>query len=237
MAFFETVLQFASLAVTAFGGGIAISGIINIGEGKSQQNTQEPDPDTGEYPLVNTLVQVCYVTLKKENFYELLQNRIEDWAKQNQMDSFYLAGNGQQVYGPVMNVDWRKKISSNYGWRVHPITGVKTFHDGVDIAVPVGTALYSAVKGTVVDSHYSDSAGHMVIVENDSGYRITFMHMDSRSVSVGERIEQGQLVGYSGNTGNSTGPHLHIWVHDENDQPVNPVFIIPFSTIEASETY
>lgn len=200
-------------------------------------HSQAPDPDTGEYPMVNTLVQICYVTLKKADFYELLQSRIEDAAKQNQMNGFYLAGNGQQVYGPVMNADWRNKISSNYGWRVHPITGKRTFHDGVDIAVPVGTALYSAVKGTVVDSHYSDSAGHMVIVENDSGWRVTFMHMDSRTVSVGERIEQGQLVGYSGNTGNSTGPHLHIRIHDAEDQPVNPVFIIPFSTVEASETF
>lgn len=200
-------------------------------------HSQAPNPDTGEYPMVNTLVQICYVTLKKEDFYELLKGKIEDAAKQNQMDGFYLAGNGQQIYGPVMNVDWRNKISSNYGWRVHPITGKRTFHDGVDIAVPVGTALYSTVKGTVVDSHYSDSAGHMVIVENESGWRITFMHMDSRTVSVGQRIEQGQLVGYSGNTGNSTGPHLHIRVHDADDQPVNPVFIIPFSTAEASETY
>lgn len=199
--------------------------------------SQAPDPDTGEYPMVNTLVQICYVTLKKEDFYELLRSRIEDAAKQNQMNGFYLSGNGQQVYGPVMNVDWRNKISSNYGWRVHPITGKRKFHDGVDIAVPVGTALYSTVKGTIVDSHYSDSAGHMVIVENESGWRITFMHMDSRTVSVGQRIEQGQLVGYSGNTGNSTGPHLHIRVHDADDQPVNPVFIIPFSTAEASETY
>ena len=198
---------------------------------------QAPDPDTGEYPMVNTLVQICYVTLKKENFYELLQSRIEDAAKQNQMDGFYLAGNGQQVYGPVMNVDWRNKISSNYGWRVHPITGKRTFHDGVDIAVPVGTALYSAVKGTVTRSFYSDSGGNMITIENESGWRITFMHMDSRTVSVGQRIEQGQLVGYSGNTGNSTGPHLHIQVHDVDDQPVNPVFIIPFSTAEASETY
>lgn len=199
--------------------------------------SQTPNPDNGEYPMVNTLVQICYVTLKKEDFYELLQSRIEDAAKQNQMNGFYLAGNGQQVYGPVMNVDWRNKISSNYGWRIHPITGKRTFHDGVDIAVPVGTALYSAVKGTVIKSFYSDSGGNMITIENDSGWQITFMHMDSRTVSVGQRIEQGQLVGYSGNTGNSTGPHLHIRVHDADDQPVNPVFIIPFSTDEASETY
>ena len=200
-------------------------------------DSQPPDPDTGEYPMVNMLVQICYVSLKKADFYELLQGRIEDAAKQGQMNGFYLAGNGQQIYGPVMNMDWRNKISSNYGWRVHPITGKRTFHDGVDIAVPIGTALYSTVKGTVVDSHYSDSAGHMVVVESESGWRITFMHMDSRAVSVGERIKQGQFVGCSGNTGNSTGPHLHIRIHDAEDKPVNPVFLVPFSTTESSETF
>lgn len=181
-------------------------------------------------------VKICYITLTKADFYELLKERIGDAAGQEQMDGFYLSGNGQQVYGPVMNVDWRNKISSNYGYRIHPITGVKTFHDGVDIAIPTGTALYSAVEGTVVDSHYSDSAGNMIIIENDSGWRITFMHMDSRAVSVGDTIKQGQYVGTSGNTGNSTGPHLHIRIHDAEDQPINPVFIIPFSTLEASES-
>lgn len=199
--------------------------------------TRPPDPDTGEYPIVNKLVQICYVTLKKTDFYELLKSRIDDAAKQGQMNGFYLSGNGQQVYGPVMKEDWRNKISSNYGWRVHPITGVKTFHDGVDIAIPTGTPLYSAVKGTVVKSYYSSSGGNMVIVQNDTGWQVTFMHMDSRTVKEGDVIEQGQLVGYSGNTGNSTGPHLHIMVHDAEDKPINPVFIIPFSTIEASETY
>lgn len=199
--------------------------------------SQPPDPVTGTYPLVKKLVRICYVSLKKTDFYELLKGRIDDAAKQNQMDGFYISGNGQQVYGPVMQVDWRKKISSNYGWRIHPITGIRTFHDGVDIAVPTGTAVYSAVKGTVIKSYYSDSGGNMITIQNDTGWQVTFMHMDSRTVKVGDSVIQGQLVGFSGNTGNSTGPHLHLQVHDAEDQPVNPVFLIPFSTIEASETF
>lgn len=198
--------------------------------------SQPPDPDTGEYPLITKKVKICYIKLEKADFYELLESQIPDSAKQEQMSAFYITGNGQQIYGPVMYENWRNKISSNYGWRVHPITGVRTFHDGVDIAVPTGTALYSAVTGTVVSSQYSDSAGNMVTIQNSSGWQITFMHMDSRTVQAGDEIEQGQLVGYSGNTGNSTGPHLHLRVHDAEGNPINPVFIIPFSTIEASET-
>jgi murein DD-endopeptidase MepM/ murein hydrolase activator NlpD len=77
----------------------------------------------------------------------------------------------------------------------------------------------------------------MITIQTDSGWQITFMHMDSRAVSVGDQVEQGQYVGASGNTGNSTGPHLHLQVHDSSGKEINPVFIIPFSTIEASETF
>ena len=153
------------------------------------------------------------------------------------MDNFYLTGNGQQVYGPVMDLDWRKKISSNFGERVHPITKERKFHNGVDIAVPTGTSLYSAVNGTVIDSHYSTSAGNMITIQTETGWKVTFMHMDSRVISQGEKVKQGQLVGYSGNTGNSTGPHLHLEVKNAEGEYVNPIFIIPFSTLEASETY
>lgn len=191
--------------------------------------SQMPDPVTGEYPKVKKNVPICYIFLEKKNFYDLLQGRLED-AKQSQMETYYLSGNGQQIYGPVMAENWRNLISSNFGMRVHPITGKQKMHDGVDIAVPTGTALYSAVKGIVIQSKYSDSAGNMITIQTDSGWQITFMHMDSRAVRVGEQIEQGQYVGTSGNTGNSTGPHLHLQVHDAEDNPINPVFIIPFAT-------
>lgn len=125
------------------------------------------------------------------------------------MQIYYLSGNGQQVYYPVMEEDWRHKISSNYGWRVHPISKEKKFHDGVDIAVPTGTGIYSPVSGTVTRSYYSDSGGNMITIQTETGWNITFMHMDSRSVSAGQHIEQGQYMGASGNTGNST---YHIFI-------------------------
>lgn len=199
--------------------------------------TIEVKEEEREIDSILKTVQICYITLTKKNFGELLLSRIEDEAIKLQMQGYYLTGNGQQVYGPVMEVDWRNKISSNFGIRVHPITGEKKMHDGVDIAVPTGTRLYSAVEGTVIKSYYSDSGGNMVTVQTDSGWTVTFMHMDSRAVTVGQTVQKGQYVGTSGNTGNSTGPHLHIQVHDQDDKAINPVFIIPFSTEEASETF
>lgn len=199
--------------------------------------TIEVKEEEREIDSILKTVQICYITLTKKNFGELLLSRIEDEAIKLQMQGYYLTGNGQQVYGPVMEVDWRNKISSNFGIRVHPITGEKKMHDGVDIAVPTGTRLYSAVEGTVIKSYYSDSGGNMVTVQTDSGWTVTFIHMDSRAVTVGQTVQKGQYVGTSGNTGNSTGPHLHIQVHDQDDKAINPVFIIPFSTEEASEIF
>lgn len=184
------------------------------------------NPDTAEYDTVTMQKKICYVTLEKKELEEVVESRLPEDLK-FQYNAYHLSTGGQQVYSPVMREDWTNLISSNYGERIHPITKVRTFHKGVDIAVPTGTKLYSAVKGVVVTSRYSDSAGHMVTIQTDSGWKVTFMHMDSRAVSAGDIIEQGDFVGFSGNSGNSTGPHLHLQVENEEGNTVNPIFIIP----------
>lgn len=184
------------------------------------------NPDTGEYYTVTEPKKICYVTLEKKELEEVVEARLPEKLKV-QYDGYKLATGGQQVYAPVMREDWTNLISSNYGERIHPITKVRTFHKGVDIAVPEGTKLYSAVSGIVTKSQYSESAGNYVTVETDSGWCVTFMHMNSRAVSVGQVLEKGDFVGLSGNTGNSTGPHLHLQVENAAGETVNPIFIIP----------
>lgn len=174
-------------------------------------------------------VMICYITVKKTKLEEVVEARLDD-EELELYKSYKLSGGGQQTYGPALDgIDWSGKISSSFGERVHPITGKKTFHDGVDIAIPVGTRLYSAVTGQVVRAYYSDSGGNMVTVRTESGWEVTYMHMDSISVNAGQTVFKGQFVGCSGNTGNSTGPHLHIRVHDADDRAINPIFIIPQS--------
>lgn len=181
--------------------------------------------DVDDNPYTETVI-VCYITIEKTELEEVVEARLDGEALEH-YETYKLSGGGQQVYGPVMDVDWSGKISSNFGERIHPITGKKTFHDGIDIAVPTGTRLYSAVAGKVVTARYSDSAGNMVTVKTDSGWEVTYMHMDSISVSAGQNLIRGQFVGCSGNTGNSTGPHLHLQVHDADGRRINPIFIIP----------
>lgn len=187
----------------------------------------------GNHPSHMELKKICYVKLIKKELEEVVEPRLtEDQLKQYK--AYKLSTGGQQVYGPVMREDWSNKISSNFGDRIHPITGERKQHKGVDIAVPVGTKLYSAVKGTVTVARYSDSAGYMVTIQNDNGWTVTFMHMNNFVVSSGQKVQQGDFVGESGNTGNSTGPHLHLQVNDPSGNPINPIFIIPQTCVVIS---
>lgn len=170
--------------------------------------------------------KICYVMLTRTELEEIVEGRLTD-DQLKLYKSYKLTTGGQQVYGPVMREDWTNLISSNYGDRIHPITKVRTTHKGVDIAVPTGTKLYSAVKGTVTVARFSETAGNMVTVKNSTGWTVTFMHMDSIAVSVNQEVEKGDFIGYSGNTGNSTGPYLHLQVNDASGNTVNPIFIIP----------
>lgn len=171
-------------------------------------------------------VKVCYITLEKTPLEEIVAERLSE-EQLAQYEIYRLSTGGQQVYGPVMREDWTNLISSNYGERIHPITEERTFHKGIDIAIPLGTPLYSAVDGTVTEAGNSSTAGNYVRIQNSSGWTVTFMHMDSFTVAAGDVVRQGDFVGYSGNTGRSTGPHLHLEVWDQDRNPVNPIFIVP----------
>ncbi|MCI5584686.1 MAG: M23 family metallopeptidase, partial [Lachnospiraceae bacterium] len=192
------------------------------------------NPDTGEQMVVEEPRKICYVTLSKKELEEVIADRMDGEEKIRYSD-YKLSSGGQQVYSPIMLEDWTNLISSDYGERIHPITGVRTFHNGVDIAIPTGTKLYSAVTGTVTVAQYSESAGNYVRVQTDSGWVVTFMHMDTLAVSPGQTVEKGDFLGHSGNTGRSTGPHLHLEVRDANNNPINPIFIVPQNCYQQEE--
>lgn len=128
----------------------------------------------------------------------------------------------QRFWSPL-NLDWGSRISCYYGYRVHPISGENQFHRGLDIAVPEGTELMAAMDGTVMYARYDDSYGNYIVITDETGYSIRYAHMSSLSVSEGQTVTHGDLVGYSGNTGGSTGPHLHLECTYGADY-YNPIF-------------
>lgn len=103
-------------------------------------------------------------------------------------------------------------ITSVFGYRVHPIFGTTKYHAGVDVAANAGANILSAAAGTVAIAEYSSSYGYYVVVYHYDGNSTLYAHMSSMAVSVGQTVSQGQLLGYVGSTGWSTGPHLHFEV-------------------------
>lgn len=104
------------------------------------------------------------------------------------------------------------RISDEYGYRIHPILGVKQFHNGVDMAAPSGTSILAAYDGTVVNASYSSTMGNYIMIDHGDGLYTIYMHASALSVSKGEGVTKGQKIGAVGSTGRSTGPHLHFSV-------------------------
>ena len=100
-------------------------------------------------------------------------------------------------------------LSSLAGSRIHPITGKPNNHGGIDIPAPKNTPILAAKSGVVITSGYNSSYGNYVVISHGGSSSTLYAHMNKRGVSVGESVSQGQVIGYVGTTGSSTGYHLH----------------------------
>lgn len=112
-------------------------------------------------------------------------------------------------------------ITSEFGWRTHPIFGTARFHSGLDIGGDYGMPIYAAASGTVIYAGWISGYGNAVIIDHGGGVTTLYGHNDSLNVSEGENVAQGQVIAMCGSTGNSTGPHCHFEVR-ENGEPVSP---------------
>ena len=115
----------------------------------------------------------------------------------------------------------RYYISSPYGWRNNPFSGKRTFHNGIDMATPVGTPIYAALDGTVAATGYDVIYGNYVIISHHSGYQTLYAHMSVILTSRGKRVTTATKIGLVGNTGQTTGPHVHFTVY-KNHSTINP---------------
>jgi murein DD-endopeptidase MepM/ murein hydrolase activator NlpD len=115
------------------------------------------------------------------------------------------------------------RITSYFGMRIHPITGKKTFHEGVDIASPEGSSIYAYASGVVTYAGWKNGYGNFVAINHGNGLVTRYGHMSAIYVSVGERVTTGQRIGAVGSTGESTGPHLHfeVVVNGVNKNPLD----------------
>lgn len=122
---------------------------------------------------------------------------------------------------PISNKDL-KRTASGWGFRIHPIEKIRKFHYGMDFTAPVGTDVYASGDGRVVKVIKSKRGyGNYIEIDHGFGYATLYGHLSGFNVIQGQRIRRGEVIGYVGNTGHSSGPHLHYEVHYKG-KPVNP---------------
>lgn len=122
---------------------------------------------------------------------------------------------------PVSNKDL-KKTASGYGVRIDPIYKTTKFHEGMDFSANIGTPIYATGNGTVTKAGWQSGYGRVVVINHGYGYETLYAHMNKINVRVGQKVTRGEVIGEVGNTGKSTGPHLHYEVHVKG-RVVNPV--------------
>ncbi len=126
---------------------------------------------------------------------------------------------------PVSELDL-KQMASGYGRRVDPVYGTMKFHEGMDFACNVGTPVYATGDGTVVRAEWASSYGNLVEIDHGYGYVTRYAHLSEFLVKPGQKVSRGEIVAKSGNTGKSTGPHVHyeVRLRGEAQNPVNYYF-------------
>jgi murein DD-endopeptidase MepM/ murein hydrolase activator NlpD len=115
-----------------------------------------------------------------------------------------------------------KRISSLFGYRIHPITGRRRFHDGLDIAAVTGKNVYAYTDGRVVETGWNGGYGNCILIDHGNGLKTRYAHLSKIFVRIGQRVGTGERIGAVGSSGNSTGPHLHFEVI-KNGRTQNPL--------------
>ena len=133
---------------------------------------------------------------------------------------------------PLSNKDLTR-IASGFGMRIHPIYGIAKMHEGLDFTAPQGTPIYATGDGQVTTAGMGGGTGNHVIINHGYGYETEYMHMVRIKAKPGQKVKRGEVIGWVGSTGASTGPHCHYEVHI-NGNPVDPVYFF-YNDLNAEE--
>jgi murein DD-endopeptidase MepM/ murein hydrolase activator NlpD len=159
---------------------------------------------------------------KDKEKYEKLVNQEEADAKALQEKIKKIQAQFKPTNNKTVSITGTKyRISSNYGWRVHPVLGTRRLHHGMDIAVPMRTPIYALRDGVVIYSGVMSGYGNVVMI-NHGDITSLYAHNSSLVVKEGQVVKSGQLITYSGNSGLSSGPHLHFELRDKNGESFDP---------------
>ncbi len=167
---------------------------------------------------------------------ELLARKMHEFLKQLNMEAKLEEINQQKLFQCLQDkpemisatpsvwptVGW---VTSPFGWRTSKFTGKREFHKGLDISAPPGTPVYAPAKGKVIFAGRDGSLGLSIKIAHNSNLLTRYAHLQSMNVRYGQKVERGKIIGYVGNTGRSTGPHLHYEIRLAG-VPVDPMHYI-----------
>lgn len=187
-----------------------------------------PNPEYYDNLLKQTNAEIIVSTTKKLNEIKkqlYVQSKsfdeVLEFAKVNEQKLSHIP-----AIQPVLNKDLRR-TASGYGWRMDPVYNVRRFHKGMDFSAPVGTDVFASGDGTVVSAGWRQEYGNAVEINHGFEYTTLYAHMSAIHVKVGQKVKRGDVIGLVGNTGKSTGPHLHYEVHHKGvvQNPQNYYFM------------
>ena len=183
----------------------------------------------GQYLKIPSIPGILY-TVRKDgetlnSIAEKYEVSAEKCARINSRKQDTALNSGENIFIPDAQLHARYYLSSYYGWRSSPFTGKRSFHSGIDMAAPSGTSVYAALSGTVTTVGYNSIYGNYIIVTHHSGYKTLYGHLSAALVTRGRYVDTSTKIGKVGNTGMSTGPHLHFTVF-KFGKTINPLTLI-----------
>ncbi|MBQ6205944.1 MAG: peptidoglycan DD-metalloendopeptidase family protein, partial [Oscillospiraceae bacterium] len=168
---------------------------------------------------------VLKTTLSVRPLANVIAESLSDDEERTRYGLYMQTYGNRQAFGNPFDFAWLGRVSSPYGYRIHPITGAKNLHRGVDIAVAEGTVIKAVQDGRVVSAGENGGYGLCVVIQDNKGYLSRYAHCSSLSVHAGQRVKRGDAIAAVGSTGSSTGPHLHLEVMLDGEY-LNPYFFV-----------
>lgn len=209
----------------------------------TELNKQKEKLETEKRTMQKTQIALSNTKLLRQNYMskltveeQALQAKIDEYNRQiqeieNEIKNLVVTASlgedyqGGRMYWPVYD---HFKITSPYGMRTHPITGVYKLHSGVDVSASTGTDFRAIANGIVVKAGYNTAYGNMVILDHGGGVQTLYAHGSSIEVKLGDKVNAGDVVLKVGSTGYATGPHAHFEVRI-NGETVNPLDYVPMT--------
>jgi len=170
-------------------------------------------------------IYMLTTTLSVKPFTSVITPKLGTEEEKERYGVYMLLKGNRQCVGNPFDFNWLQNVSSYYGYRVHPVTGIKDCHTGLDIATPTGTRILAGGKGVVLEAKTHDSYGLTMLVDYGNGINVRYAHCSALLASTGQEVNTKEVIALSGNTGTSTGPHLHMEVM-KNGAYMNPIFYL-----------